>query len=227
MKKIKMIFILSAAAAVLILNGCGSQKENSKREISNSSSQTIADDISKIKRDTTSEESDFNEGSDNPLLLESNVKKPEVMEFSIDKLEYYDSLEEYFESSTAQEVIKKITSEDNDNNSEKKIYIENETKLVIETTIKEKLESKAMEEFISDTKKSVTENAKVFTSFVDDLESCIKSDEINVVVRYKDYSGKTIYEHNFNNDLNDSSESSDDNSEAVSNPQTEENTIKE
>lgn len=224
MKKLTTMLLLVAAVTMLVMNGCANKVADTKKEFSGDTTKNVSSENSSDHDNTYNKNSNADESSEIPLILESNVKEPEVIEFSVAQLEYYESLKDYLKSDTAQEAIKKITASDDENNSEKKIYTENETDLVIETTIKEKLESKALKEFTDNTKSFVVKNEKIFIDLVDDLEACIKSNELNVIVRYKDHNGKIIYEHKFTNEQYNSSEEPKGKSESVSGSETGENT---
>ena len=180
MKK-KLIIFLSA---LLLISVCGCAKEQ------DTSAEGSASGTASVQTDESSEE---------PLIIEPDRDKSEY-EFSLDNKKPYDSVEEYLNSDSAKEILKKLEGPDEQGVIITKIYAEKGTCLVFERRISKDLNMWLEEGFESNLAKDADADKETFKSLVDSLEACINRKNITVAVRYLDPDGKLLYEIIYDND---------------------------
>ena len=221
MKKRLLILL---AVPVLLSAGCGQQAKNDNSSVASAVSETSAvsqtsqpSETSAVSQTSqTSEKSAVSEtvsdGSGDEssvLILESNTSKPEIIEFSIDNNRPFNTIEEYLETDTAKEMVKRLSEAEGSEVIMTAVFAEGGTKLVFERQLSTEFNLWLTDEFLENVSKSVESKKDTFIALVDSLETCVNSKVLQVVVRYVDPEGNILYERAFNNDrLDESSDTS-------------------
>ena len=176
-------------AAVILLSayGCGNSDAG----------KTGAADEGKV---STAEEASVQGESSEELLIFEQSRDMTKYEFSLDNQKPYNSVEEFLESDSAKQTLKKLEGPDEQGIMITRIYAEKSTCLVFERKISKDLNMWLEEDFEKNIAKTIDSNKETFSALVDDLESCINRKNITVAVRYLDPEGKLLYERIFDND---------------------------
>lgn len=140
------------------------------------------------------------ESSEAPLIIEPDSSEKSKYEFSLDTNKPYDSVDEYLESDSAKQILKKLEGPDEQGIIITRIYAEKSTCLVFERKMSKDLNIRIEEDFKKNIAATVDSNKEAFSALVTDLEACINRKNITVAVRYLDPEGKLIYESIFDND---------------------------
>ena len=153
---------------------------------------------SKVK---TADASGTNEESYVPVLLESNTFEDSKIEFEPDPdlkaSKPYGTLQDCINSEKIKNQIDTVNKLDNKNSVplDTSIEIEDETKLVLKRTFAEEL--KYPGSFVKTLETTVISEQNTFTELAKVLDDAVETQNITLVVRYYDKSGKLIFEREF------------------------------
>ena len=222
MKYSKAFILLMAVVMAACVSGCGNGSSSDKKasessttqsstastvesskdssEESSEESKTESSEESKAQSSAESEEESSEDESSVPVILESNTEETSVIEFEAEASKPYDTLEEYLDSDAAKEAAQKLQDSDEEDILTTDLFVEDDTKLVFERKLIKEFNPDLYEEFVENITESVESQEEVFTSLVDELESCINKKNLTVVIRYKNYEGEVLYEKEFDND---------------------------
>ena len=180
----KEIIFISALVMALSLSSCGEKTD-------------ISEESSQISIILSSSQEVVSELSEKPFILENNTKEYSQRDFSND-IEYikpYKTLQECVDNSeNIRSMIKSISDEENEN-TDSNVIIEND-RIIFERTLKEN--TVYSENFAEEMEISLEEKKNEFIKIVNLFEWGVDSDNIKVVVRYKN-KDDIIFEKEFTN----------------------------